>query len=202
MGVDNIVIEISEDGIPFFDFSAKFYAQAIKNAGIIQQNQPRNYIFVKNEFKIAIPQDDRYAIFSPAKDCDLIIDSITDLPSPVGNQAIQFIFGEDDFLTKIAWARSFIRTPLDDDHKWQRIRKAYPLLPENPVDSPLIVYDDKKYITRVDFKDEPARHKLLDFLGDISLFKKRIAGKIFLYKPGHKFNYKIITELLKRYLTC
>lgn len=199
MGVDNVVIEISEDGIPFFDFSAKFYAQAIKNVGIIQQSQTRNYFFIKNEFKIVTPQDDRYAIFSPTEDSDLIIDSIIEMPPPVGNQAIQFIFGKDDFLTKIAWARSFIRTPLNDDGaKWQRIRKMYPLLPENPADSPLVVYDDKKYITRIDFKDEPARHKLLDFLGDISLLKKRVAGKIFLYKPGHKFNYEIITELLKR----
>ncbi len=196
MGVDNAMIEINEDGIPFFDFSCKLYAQEIKKAGLISLSASRKYLIINKEIKISVPDDDRYAVFVPSKKDFSAIKAKVEFPEPLGPSSFEFIFELDDFLEKISWARSFVRTPLDDaGDKWERIKKLYPLLPDNPANSPLIVYDKYKFITNLLTEDEPARHKIIDFLGDICLLGKRIKGEIFLYKPGHKFTYKIVDEL-------
>ncbi|MDP3052945.1 MAG: UDP-3-O-acyl-N-acetylglucosamine deacetylase [bacterium] len=196
MGIDNLIIEINEDGIPFFDFSCKEYAQEIKKAGLVSLGESREYLIIDKEIKISVPDDSRYAIFTPSKKNAFSIKAMVEFPEPLSSSSFEFIFELDDFLEKISWARSFIRTPLDDaGDKWERIRKLYPLLPDNPANSPLIVYDKYKFITNLATEDEPARHKIIDFLGDICLLRKRIKGEIFLYKPGHKFTYKIIDEL-------
>lgn len=197
MDIDNVIIDISKEGIPFFDFSAEHYAKIIKKAGIIKLRQLRKYIVIKEKIKISFPDDDRYAIFYPQKDKNFIIKSITDFPSPIGRQTIKFTLNRINFLKNLSWARSFIRTPLDEKgEKWERIRKLYPILPENPKESPLIVYNKNGYVSVVARKNEPARHKVLDFIGDMSLLQKRIIGKVILFKPGHKFTYKILETFL------
>lgn len=197
MNIDNVIIDISKEGIPFFDFSAEHYAKIIKKAGIIKLRRLRKYIVIKEKIKISFPDDDRYAIFYPQKGKNFVIESTTDFPSPIGRQTIKFVSNRNRFLKDISWARSFVRTPLDEKgEKWNRIRKLYPILPENPKKSPLIVYDKNGYVSAVARKNEPARHKVLDFIGDISLSQKRIIGKAVLFKPGHKFTHKILETFL------
>lgn len=197
MDIDNVIIDISKEGIPFFDFSAEHYAKMIKKAGIIKLQQLREYIVIKEKIKISFPDDDRYAIFYSQKSKDFAIKSTTDFPSPIGRQTVKLMFNRNKFLKDISWARSFVRTPLDEKgEKWNRIRKLYPMLPKNPKESPLIVYDKNEYVSAVARKNEPARHKVLDFIGDMSLLQKRIIGKVVLFKPGHKFTYKILEAFL------
>lgn len=198
LGIDNIIVELSEDGIPFTDFSAKSYTESLIKAGIKNLTTNREYLVINKEFKITVHDDDRYAIFYPNHDSNLIIDSVTDFPDPIGEQKSSFILGKDDFIKNIAWARSFMRSPLDDSGaKWQRVRTKFPFLPADPNQSPLIVYSDSEYITPIKEAKEPSKHKVLDFIGDISLLQKRIIGKVFLYKPGHKFTHAIVKELSK-----
>ena len=49
------------------------------------------------------------------------------------------------------------------------------------------------------FKNEPARHKLLDLIGDLSFLNKELKGRIIAIKPSHKTNIKLVNHLLEKY---
>ncbi|MDV7399249.1 UDP-3-O-acyl-N-acetylglucosamine deacetylase, partial [Arthrospira platensis SPKY1] len=67
------------------------------------------------------------------------------------------------------------------------------------LDKPSVKVSQEGILNTVDlhFKNEPARHKLLDIIGDVALLGNRIKGKIVATKPGHKANVEF-TQLLKK----
>ena len=63
-----------------------------------------------------------------------------------------------------------------------------------------LLFDTKGNVinkTRLRYFDEPARHKLLDFLGDIGLLGLRLKGKFTVYRPSHKTNIELLKQFLK-----
>ncbi|MFC1599073.1 UDP-3-O-acyl-N-acetylglucosamine deacetylase, partial [Patescibacteria group bacterium] len=66
-----------------------------------------------------------------------------------------------------------------------------------PQESQIIVYSQKKYITKLRYANEPVRHKILDFLGDMALLGHQLQGKIIIYRPGHDFTHQIIKQIIK-----
>ena len=63
--------------------------------------------------------------------------------------------------------------------------------------------DAKKlgYLSPLNYQNEPARHKLLDVIGDLSLLGMRIQGRIVTYKPGHTFNTQCVRKLRNQILS-
>ena len=51
------------------------------------------------------------------------------------------------------------------------------------------------YLSPLNYQNEPARHKLLDVIGDLSLLGMRLQGRIVAYKPGHTFNTQCVRRL-------
>ena len=134
--------------------------------------------------------------FCPTQDDGLAIDVKIDFPDPIGKMHAEYRSEKTDYLKEISWARSFVASPLDGNgDKWERIRQIFPILPEDPTESPLITYDKDGYLTPLREPDELAYHKLLDFLGDISLLGCRLSGKIEVHKPGHRFTTETIDKL-------
>ena len=72
------------------------------------------------------------------------------------------------------------------------------LIKGGSLDNALVVDEPRGYLGDpvLQFPDEPARHKLLDLLGDLALAGRPIQGHITAYKPGHKAN----TTALKLFL--
>jgi UDP-3-O-[3-hydroxymyristoyl] N-acetylglucosamine deacetylase len=191
LGIDNALITLSPDGIPFKDFSAESFAKALAAVGVVETSVRRRYIKVTHEFRLDDPdgESDRSVLFRPAPEATSVITAVTDFPNLVGRQTASFNPGQDDFTEELAWARSFVPHPLDEgEGRWARVRQRYPMLPPSPDHSPLIVFSGGKFITPLRRPDELARHKLLDFLGDIMLAGLRVNAKIIAEKPGHKLN--------------
>lgn len=199
LGIDNAVVELTSGKVPFLDASAEFYCRQLKAAGKKRQKPKRKYLSFKREEKFEYAKElDRFAIFKPAD--ELSVDSTTVFNNLVGKQKFFHKWTPENYFKDIAWARSFLNSPMPEEGggKWERIRKKIKILPTDPGQSPLIIYTDKAYITPLKAPNECARHKVLDFYGDISLLGIRIKANVILHKPGHEFTRQIVSEVAEK----
>jgi UDP-3-O-acyl-N-acetylglucosamine deacetylase len=195
LGLDNLVIELEGDSVPLTDYSAKPFVHVLTAAGMEELDAPRNVAKVTKTMRFERP-DGAFAIIKPARSLKLLAETVTDFPPPIGLQCCRFAEGRTDYAEEIAWARSFMRSPLDEaGDKWARVRAKFPVLPEDPTVSPLIVYDRNGYLTRLSDPEEPGRHKMLDLLGDLALLGRRLAAEVRIYKPSHEFTAEIVAAL-------
>lgn len=200
MGIDNLVIALGSSFVPAKGASAKAYVELIKKVGIVNQGKKRKVIEIKEEATFKQPPfKNRFAEFKPGEK-ELTIKSTAPWPKPVGEHTIKYKSNPSNFEKEISWARTFLRSPLDlnDLSKWESIRKKYKVLPKDPKKSPIITFDDQGFITPLRRKDEPARHKVLDLIGDLALVGYRIYGKCIVNEPGHSFSHEIANQLRKK----
>lgn len=198
LGINSLVIQLEGDNqIPALDSSAESFTKIILNTGYKRFLKTRKVLKIREPFKFELPATDSYVFFKPSRTLKLNVE--IGFNNLIGNQQFKGIITEKSYLKEICWARTFIRSPLNGDpNKWQRIRKILPILPKNPKDSPIIIFSDTKFITELIKNDEPVRHKVLDFLGDLSLLGMDLIGEITVYKPGHHFNHNLVQFLDKQ----
>lgn len=218
--IDNCLIDIDGPEFPIMDGSSITFVSKIKETGIQQQCAERKYIAFKNK-KIKV--EDKVAgssmILLPSD--SFSIHSQISFNSTLLNKQYAYMSDLSEFVKDFASARTFVF-----------VREIKQLLGNNLVkggdlDNAIVIYDDP--IEQEDFdrladimgvkrKDasklgyimnkplvylnEPARHKLLDIIGDIALVGYFIKGKIVANCPGHKINNlfsRAIREAIKEY---
>lgn len=192
--IDNLLIRLEGDNqIPALDSSSETFTKLLSRTGVQKTPQKRQVLKIIRNLKYSSP-DGSYAFLSPA--AGLSIEVEISFNNFIGQQKFQGKITRASYQRHLCWGRTFIRSPLNGDPaKWKRIRKLIPALPENPKDSPILVFSDEGFITNLFKPDEPVRHKALDLLGDLALLGMRIEGKIKVYKPGHLFNQQLVQFL-------
>ncbi|MFA5633830.1 MAG: UDP-3-O-acyl-N-acetylglucosamine deacetylase [Candidatus Dojkabacteria bacterium] len=196
LGIDNLEIKMSCNVVPAQDASSESFANTLIKAGIVEQDAFRTVINVLEPLHFEQPEfTGRKAQLNPSKD-GFILKVTAPFPKPIGTHTVTFS-EDDDFKKKVSWARTFLRSSLDlkDLTKWDGIRTVYRALPEDPKESPIITFTDKKFLTPLKKDNEPATHKLLDTLGDLTLVGYRIRGMLDINMPGHKFTHQIAREI-------
>ncbi len=188
MGVDNVLIEIDKGfSLPIFDASARFVAQKIKNTGVKHLDTPRRIFTVKEP--LIYRQKESFIFLVPGK--DFRVHAMIDFPNIIGIQRYSVNLEKtENYLKEISFARTFFSKPIKKE-SWENYRREFKILSDDYADSDIIVYDEKKFISKLRFKNEPVRHKILDFLGDFALSGRRIKGEIILYKPSHALNREV-----------
>jgi len=196
LGIDNLEIRMSGNVLPAQDGSAKPFAKALINAGIVEQEEYRKVVEVIEPIHFTQPEfKGRNAVLKSLKNSFKLTVNAP-FPNPIGTHIVSFKDG-DSFIDDVSWARTFLRSPLDlnDLEKWNGIRTVYKALPEDPRESPIITFTEKEFLTPLKREDEPAVHKLLDTLGDLVLVGYRIHGDLNINMPGHKFTHQIAKEI-------
>ena len=196
LGIDNLKITLSDNIVPAQDGSAEAFTKALIKAGIVEQTKYRKVIKVIEPFTILQPEfENRFAKFETSD--KLTIEGSAPFPSPIGEHTICFEDNPESFAKDISFARTFLRSPVDlkDLTKWNGIRSVFKALPEDPRKSPIITFTGSEFLTKLKRDDEPARHKMLDFIGDMALIGYRIHAKITINEPGHKFTHLIAQEI-------
>lgn len=197
LGIDNISIKLSNSFIPMKTACAQEFADVLIKTGIKKLKAKRKYLCVNSVLHFNEKEDDRYAVFKPAN-C-LKINSTTSFNNIIGTKKVNFQWTPKCYMEEVSWARSFLRTPLDKNLEiWSDVRKTFKFLPKDPKESPIIVFSNEYFYTPLKTVDEPARHKILDFMGDIALLGIRIKSEIELFKPGHRFTRDIVRSLSKQ----
>ena len=216
-GIDNCMLEVNAPEFPILDGSAKFYVDKIQEVGVELQSAEKDYFIVRKKIEYSIPETGAKITLLP--DDTFSVDVHIGFKSPVlGNQ---FASLDDlaDFATEIASARTFVFVreiePLINMNliKGGDLKNAVviydEIMPQENMDilaqklhQPSIDATKPGYLSgELNFENEPARHKLLDVIGDLSLIGKPIKAKVIARYPGHKINTdlaKIIRKELKK----
>lgn len=191
MGVDNALVRLNAEEVPILDGSALPYANALRECGLIEQRADRRYLVVSRHAEYRDLHSGSWIAVDPCG--EMVVDLTVDFKSAmIGRQTARYD-STIDFAAQVAPARTFC---FYREIKWLRL---FGLIKGGSLDNALVIDDRKKrYVggKTLIFENEPARHKLLDLLGDFTLAGLPIQGRITAYKPGHKTN----TQALKQFI--
>jgi UDP-3-O-[3-hydroxymyristoyl] N-acetylglucosamine deacetylase len=187
--VDNVVVEVDGEEIPILDGSASVYVYLINSAGIRALNCPRRIARVVRP--MVFEQDGKRVSVKPYN--GLRIDYAISFDHPmIGSQTFSFESTPQSFSRRIARARTF---GFMRDVEWlQKNGLALGGTLENAV-----VFDDYGVVNPegLRFDDEMVRHKILDFMGDISVGSHRLWGHFDVSCSGHDFNNRFVRYLFE-----
>jgi len=210
--IDNIIIEIDNIEIPIIDGSAKEFSKKIKEAGTITQKYKRDYFEIKREVTWIDEETGTTLIATPSSNYQ--IDVEIDYNSDVLGVQYARLENINNFNQEIASSRTFCFL-----HELKELLEKN-LVRGGDINNAIVIVDHEiseeelstlrkafknrnihvnksGYLNnlKLRYENEPARHKLLDIIGDLTLLGKPIKGKIKAIKPGHKNNTKFAKKL-------
>lgn len=216
LAIDNALIEISASETPILDGSAKPYVDAFLQVGIVEQNADKEFFVVKKN--VSYSDDEAGLSIMTFPDDDFSLNVMIDYNSPfLGNQYAS-LNKLSDYREEISPCRTFV---LFRDLEVLLRRN---LIKGGDLDNAIVIMDRKVDQEELDrladlfnkprmtvtspgvlnnidlrFQNEPARHKLLDLMGDLALVGRPIKGKILATRPGHHSNVQFARELKRSF---
>lgn len=189
MGVDDARIEITGPEVPILDGSALPWAEALAQVGLSAAYAPR--LETALEAPIWIPSmEGGFVAAVPSPELRFSC-GIAFAAAPIGEQWFSFVASPERFLREVAPARTF-GTLADVE-----MMRARGLLAGANLDVG-IVCDQTRWLNGpLRFPEEPARHKLLDFVGDLSLVDPLPRAHYLAFKAGHAFHVRLARRLLE-----
>lgn len=184
--IDNIIVEIDGPEIPIMDGSSQPFVFMLAFAGIQKQNAPRKCIKILKQLEWASGSTQIVAYPSDAFSVDLSIDFDS---KAIGHQSVTFDTNSD-FSKDIASARTFGFIRELEFLKSKGLARGASL--DNAIgieDDVILNYGGLRY------ENEFARHKLLDFVGDVFTAQTRIIGAFRSHKSGHGANNEFLHKL-------
>ncbi|MBR6758675.1 MAG: bifunctional UDP-3-O-[Bacteroidaceae bacterium] len=212
--IDNCLIQVDAPELPILDGSAIVYAEAIERVGVVEQKAEKDYFIIKSKIELVDEATGSSIVVLP--DDEFSINAMVAYDSPILSNQFAALDHVADFKQQIAASRTFVF-----------VREIEPLLKHGLIkggdlDNAIVIYDrvmeqeeldrladslgvDRKpahqlgYLNNkpLVYENEPARHKLLDILGDIALVGRPIRGRILATRPGHTINNKFARFLCK-----
>ena len=216
MGVDNLLIEVNGPEIPIIDGSSSPFIEKIEEAGIFEQDAAKAWYSIdENIFHY---DDEKRVEMVALPALDYQITTLIDFNSPVLGTQHAALKTIKDFKAEIAPCRTFcflheLETLLKNDLiKGGDINNAIVVV-DKPVSSEemsrlakvfkrdKIEVKSEGYLNNLElrFPNEPARHKLLDVVGDLALIGYPIKARIIANRPGHSSNVEFAKKI-KQYI--
>jgi len=187
-GIDNLRIIVDNDEVPILDGSAISFVMMIKEAGIKELNAPKKFIKIVKEVKIK--DGEKFAKLSPSNNISFDFEIFFDHPL-IGRQRYKFDFSTAKYIEDIARARTF--GFLKEVQYLRSIGLALGGSLENA-----IVLDDKEILNdNLRYPDEFVRHKILDAIGDMSLFGYNFIGSYEAFASGHHLNHLLTKKVFE-----
>lgn len=213
-GIDNCLIEVNAPEFPILDGSARFFTEEIQKVGTTEQNVPKDFYIVKHKIEVKDEETGSSLIILP--DDNFSVNVLISFDSPVLSNQFATLNDVSEFPTQLAASRTFVF-----------VREVEMLLQNNLIkggdlDNAIVIYDQKIPQESLDkladmlqiphknvqdlgyinnkplvFDNEPARHKLIDVMGDLALIGKPIRGRIIATRPGHKINNQLARMIRK-----
>ena len=214
LGVDNCLIQVNGPEFPILDGSAKIYVENIKRVGILEQNAAKDFYVIKKKIEFVDENTGSSIIILP--DDQFSITAMISFESQFINSQFATLDHMEDFETEIANARTFVF-----------VREIEPLLQAGLIkggdlDNAIVIYEKQISQESLDkladtlnvqhrdatklgylnerplvWRNEPARHKLLDIIGDMALIGRPIKGRIIATRPGHTINNKFARKEIR-----
>jgi UDP-3-O-[3-hydroxymyristoyl] N-acetylglucosamine deacetylase / 3-hydroxyacyl-[acyl-carrier-protein] dehydratase len=214
LSIDNVLIEINGDEVPIVDGSSGPFVSALLKAGIVEQDEPVELIEITAPISYSDEKTGSEFLALPHDGFQLT--TLIDFDSKILGQQYAFLNSLDDFATEIAPCRTFVflhELEYLVDHnliKGGDLTNAIVIVDKlvnqshldnlaKKLNKPSVKIDHEGILNTSElyFNNEPARHKLLDIIGDLALLGKPIRGKIVATKPGHTSNVEFAKLIRK-----
>ena len=188
--LDNLIFEVDGPELPILDGSSKEFIDGFERAGLLTQQQPKNYIVVKE--KIEFSDGEKLASIEPYMGFKIQADIDFSHPA-IGSQSMNLEITPFNFKTQISSARTF------GFMKDVEALRKNGLALGGSMDNAILLDEEKVLNPKgLRFKDEFVRHKILDAVGDIATLGQPIRGFLKLHKAGHDLINKLVLHLNKK----
>lgn len=211
--IDNCLIEVNAPEFPIMDGSARPFVDAIQQVGTVEQKADKEVFVVRKRMEYVAPDGNSKIVLLP--DDHFSVDVHVTYPSAILNNQFASMESCEEFASEIADARTFVFI------REIELLLAANLIKGGDLKNALVIYDQQisqekmdgiaalmnqpsanaeklGYLSELKYNNEPARHKLLDVIGDLKLVGKSIQGKVIAYCPGHQTNTEFAKQLYKQ----
>lgn len=212
--IDNCLIEVDAPEFPILDGSSRFFSEGIEKVGVVEQQALKDYYIVRRKIEVTDEETGASLVILP--DDKFSMNVLISFNSPVLSNQYAALTDIRKFPTELAASRTFVF-----------VREIEMLLKNNLIkggdlDNAIVIYDQKMPQEELDrladeldlphkdvkelgyvnnkplvYNNEPARHKLIDVIGDLSLIGKPFRGHIIATRPGHKINNQLARLIRK-----
>lgn len=213
-GIDNCLIDVNAPEMPILDGSAAEYANGIEVAGSEEQDADKDFFVIKQQ--IEVRDDTTGSVFLALPYDGFSVEAMLEFDSPVLDNQFAVMDDVCQYAKEIAPCRTFVF-----------LREIEPLLANNLIkggdlDNAIVIYDrimseeQLDHIARLTdttprmrkeygyinerpllFDNEPARHKVIDIIGDLALIGRPLKGRIIATRPGHSINTTFAKKIRK-----
>lgn len=216
--IDNALIELDGPEAPIMGGAAWKFTEALKATGFAELKEERNYFVIKQ--KIAYSDEEHGVDLIIYPDDHLSINVLIDYNSKILGNQYAILDTIDDFEEEISKSRTFVFF-----HELEPLHKMG-LIKGGDLDNAVVILEKEVEQEEIDriatlfnrpginrhtagvlnntelrYPNEPARHKLLDIMGDLALVGQPIKGKVVATRPGHYANTrlaKLIRQEIKK----
>jgi UDP-3-O-[3-hydroxymyristoyl] N-acetylglucosamine deacetylase/3-hydroxyacyl-[acyl-carrier-protein] dehydratase len=214
LGIDNALIKINSEELPILDGSAAPYVEALKQIDFIEQSATKSYISLNKSITYK-DESGAEILYVPAEEFTLSV--VLDYNNKVLGTQYAELRKIDHYADEIASCKTFVLLS-----ELEYLAQSG-LIKGGDIDNAIVIVDKKieeeglrklaKLLGKDELKiniegntlnncelkhvNEPARHKLLDLIGDLALLGKPLKGHIIAKKPGHHLNTSFARILKK-----
>lgn len=213
-GIDNCLIDINGPELPILDGSAIQYVDNIAAVGTEEQNVEKDYYIIKE--KTCVRDEETGSMLTMYPDDNFSVEVMVEYNSAVLPNQFAILDDLADFKQEVASARTFVFV------KEIEALMSHGLIKGGDLDIAIVIYDQKAEQETIDricdmvnmphmtlnelgyinpkplkWDNEPARHKLVDVIGDLALIGRPLKGRVVSIRPGHTINSKF-TRMLRK----
>ncbi|MCP2039964.1 UDP-3-O-[3-hydroxymyristoyl] N-acetylglucosamine deacetylase [Neisseria sp. HSC-16F19] len=189
-GVDNVLVELNAPEIPIMDGSSLPFLYLLQDAGIVDQDAPKQFLRIKKTVEVVEP--DKWVRFEPYEGFRVTL--TIDFNHPLfnrSNQTFAIDFAGQSYVDEIARARTF------GFMQEVELMRSHNLGLGGNLNNAVVI-DDQDVLNPegLRYPDEFVRHKILDAIGDLYIAGHPIIGAFSGYKSGHAVNNALLRKIL------
>lgn len=213
-GIDNCLIDVDGPELPILDGSAIRYVEKIEEVGLKDQDADKDFFIIKE--KMSVRDEESGSIITIYPDDNFSVEAMVEYNSPVLPNQFAILDDLTLFKQEVASARTFVFV------KEIEALMNHGLIRGGDLDNAIVIYDRKAEQETIDricemvnmppmkldhlgyinpkplqWDNEPARHKLMDVIGDMALIGRPLKGRIVTIRPGHTINNRF-TRMLRK----
>ena len=213
-GIDNCLIDVDGPELPILDGSAIQYIDNIEAVGTEELNVEKDYYIIKEE--TCVRDEETGSMLTMYPDDNFSVEVMVEYNSAVLPNQFAILDDLADFKQEVASARTFVFV------KEIEALMSHGLIKGGDLDNAIVIYDQKAEQETIDricdmvnmphmtlnklgyinpkplkWDNEPARHKLVDVIGDLALIGRPLKGRVVSIRPGHTINNKF-TRMLRK----
>ncbi len=181
--IDHVQIEIQGGEVPALDGSAYPFISGIEKTGIRELKSEKSKRYIKKN--ILVEGKGCFASAMPSK--KLEIRYIISYDHPLLYYQEYIFNGKSDF-KEVARSRTYGLLSWKEELN----KKGFAL---GASEENTLIYTDKGILNKARYSDEAVRHKIMDFLGELYLFKPVPVGRYFVFRGGHLLHFQLIKEI-------